>query len=598
MSKSLFKKKDKDKNKNKNATLSSPTSPPTEPKIKCFISEIIDEKTPIPEDDIIESKMNMLLFDLDIYGKQRQPLESKSVKDKWDFIIKQNIVDRQRQAPDVFLDDLRNKVSRSTLDTINSYLSQYRLSWGIQFCRLDGHLVLLNILSGIQGHLEGFVQMPPDESSQLLATLLCIRSICNSKSGFPKITKHKNSLRIIINSLSLDEPRTFDTVFEITMLFIFAKEDLEKQTKILTRIIKYFNELQRKKMVKEKEVFLNGWEAIASNLHNNPSHTFLNSLSGFLTGILEVLKHGENAKLLVDWSKDVESSGLLAALKECGQQKQNILEIAGFIDDTLKFTYSIYPKASFNFFDIDNVVQQLATKDESKYLIYNVLLSLFDISYKYEQVYNKLIVYIFNVVNLIRVYGANGNSDQYQQAFDFSRDLKHMIKIKIDENTLSDNPNHFLVQLSKSKFYFEKQLSKLQVMDLVFDASSKKITQFLDDDKPAVNAEEVLKSADSSRFQEVIADYQRKLRDSQIQIEGLKDSYKSATAEVEALKQKLASPQSDNSSTERTVSAADDSSKINQLEQMIKEKDQKIIQQQTQIDQLQQQLQKDRKSVV
>ena len=277
---------------------------PAAPQMEMFGSTNISQQR--PDNNQVLRMVQELLDDMDLHGKKREPLEAKSIDDKWQMIVRQRQLDSQVPAPEYLLKELRKKVTPNLLNSVAQDIATIRMEWARRFYKADGHNFLLSLLSMLEGKLSGYEDLTSGEGEILLNTLICLRNISNSMDGIKLLTKSSGTLRLILGCIFPPVPRTVDIVLEISLVFLFCDQTPEKQTKTIASLLDTIRHLYRGH---------HGWKIISNCILENKSASFHKSLASFLNGLFMLLQESDRQSLHVDWALDLDKANVISALK-------------------------------------------------------------------------------------------------------------------------------------------------------------------------------------------------------------------------------------------------------------------------------------------
>lgn len=428
---------------------------PAAPQMEMFGSTNISQQR--PDNNQVLRMVQELLDDMDLHGKKREPLEAKSIDDKWQMIVRQRQLDSQVPAPEYLLKELRKKVTPNLLNSVAQDIATIRMEWARRFYKADGHNFLLSLLSMLEGKLSGYEDLTSGEGEILLNTLICLRNISNSMDGIKLLTKSSGTLRLILGCIFPPVPRTVDIVLEISLVFLFCDQTPEKQTKTIASLLDTIRHLYRGH---------HGWKIISNCILENKSASFHKSLASFLNGLFMLLQESDRQSLHVDWALDLDKANVVSALKTIRDPPTVITSFIENFNEDLKCIKSVFPNHLINPFSKKAVFNMLLKQCDPNYLMYNVSLGLLDLSFRNPAIFKTLSIYIFNVTNLIRINVAAGHPEKCQQVYGLASDLKKAIKLRLEPD------NHITSELAKRYFGVGADIATQPIMELISEAAS------------------------------------------------------------------------------------------------------------------------------
>lgn len=267
-----------------------------------FISMDLEET--MPSDEKVNALFNNLLDDLDIVGPKRSPLQSLSIRSKWDFLKKQQERDKNMRSPKWAIRQLQENITVDVLESINLLIANGRISWCKQFCQNNGHIELLIVLVSTQARID-FKIMRENDIKLISLALSSIQAICDTMPTLNCVTSQCKALPVIINSINPDKI-IITKIIEILLLFLFEYEENDVRLKISKDILKCFHDLDRDGQ--------NGWDIITSFLINDECRCQISRhLSAFLKTLLLIFN--KNGSVFLEWYQEMSKVGLFEAMK-------------------------------------------------------------------------------------------------------------------------------------------------------------------------------------------------------------------------------------------------------------------------------------------
>ncbi|KAH0785945.1 Formin 2 Domain containing protein [Histomonas meleagridis] len=409
-----------------------------------------------PPDSAIDEMLSAFLDDMDIHGEKRSNfIEQKTTDEKWQMMVFQEQLDLSIPSPKSLLLELKNNLTPENLKNVANNLAKSRLSWGKQFLEEGGHVFLFKIIQQISNKLTSVGEISKGDAAILEGLLECFRSICNTSQGLDKVLDYYKYINIIINCIYPPHLRTFDFVFGICLAYLFGVTDPKKHGITLRIILETFRKLERNH---------HGWKNITYFVSSKGAN--LLTLYSFLNGIYLTLvgQHGEEGypSFRYNWLMNIENAGLIKALKE--SHNELLQNLATVLEDDVSICKSIFPNTGINPFNDKSLCKIIDTNSNPPYLFRNVQLGLVDLALRHNNIFNIIMTYFFNAINITRYFAISAKDlRRYKKIFVVTADLDSPIKLSIEQ---SDN-NTILSELGSEMFAVENELKRQQMKKII-----------------------------------------------------------------------------------------------------------------------------------
>ena len=358
----------------------------------------------IPDDAAIEVLFLDLLDDLSLKREEREELEKKSIKEKWEIYHHQRIVDSQTPHPQYLIKRMSESPSINLLNQTLELLQKGRNSWVCLFFDSKGIKFLLSQVSRLAYLQTSYSKISAQSAELLTGSLKALRCCCNHQLGVTEITQYIDAIPVIIHSMIEEFPETFLPSFSILVAFLFESDQVEKCVRTILLLMK------------EK------WKEIFTIIQVKVDKEFLRTLVSFIKGINFVLDDYQS--LRCDFIFTLEKTGILTRLQEISDNfvsfqevgLQNLLDTLRADIDGLSMVFS---EPYLNPFDLDFVSNYVTESiPDRPYHFNSLILQLLSISINQRKQLEPILIFMHNFLIVERVLLAKGDITSMKQAIE------------------------------------------------------------------------------------------------------------------------------------------------------------------------------------
>lgn len=416
-----------------------------------------------PDNNTIELIFNDLIPQLQLADDEIENLKSKSNDEKWEFVYNQQNHDQRIPSPESLLKALKMNVTEDRLELLASYISRGRKTWTERFIDSGGHSFLFSVISQIVARISTASGISKVECNMLLCLLCCFKKMLKLKCCVDKLMEYYDSVNIFVNSICPFIPKTVYEVFDICLSYLEQDNDPKHQGIILRLILESFRKLKREH---------HSWKIIKSILDSDPTPKFMHKLYDFLNGIYTKLvgnsENGGYPSFKFDWLIDLEKANIIPSLKSCSNDKLN--KIAFELEKEIGYCKNIFSKdLTINPFNQKKVNEAILSNSDPKAIFQSIQLGLLDLSIQNREIFDNLLQFFYNTVNLTRYYNEVDpeDKDNLSRSIQKASELKNPIELIINE---TENPIYN--ELTRRLFIYGEGLRTQPIDDVLNSTTS------------------------------------------------------------------------------------------------------------------------------
>jgi len=469
----------------------------------------------IPSDSEVLEKFNVIVNDLDARPERRKWFDSRTIQQKWELYCDILNEDSNTPSPEYLVLCIQMLPSTEVLSCLAKYLNKGRISFMQRLMAVNGHKLLLNLLSEYTKSFANSTNVIPCDV--VSGALNCLRTIVNTKRGSAAIIAYQDAIPIIVCAMSSKVAHSYENAIAILLLFLFSDSPNVDNLKNL------------KTTFKAIELLDGGWASFAHEIAIRPDRQLIISLSTFIKGVLFYLSNRH--RMRIEFSLTMVESGIYKALLDLKTDPSDpigeaIETIINKISQDIQTIASLFIEPHVNPFSIRSMSKYLKGSSWPSQLFVSIMLSLTDISINYEKSRSSIFTFLHNFLVVQRYFLSQKDDKKMSYSISIALNAPHIIKIPL---TCSSNvKSHAHEELWEHSFFVaDKELSTVELAQFLVSSSEELNSNNSENTKS--NEMEIMTGKEvQEKLSAIQLEYEDKIQSLQSQIDALKQTCKSA----------------------------------------------------------------------